>query len=211
MTLDDFKIRLNQQLETNDSFEMPVTGITNLHELKTNSVLEKLKKSLQFEIVFGLLFVAAFLFLAFHSSINNIKIYFGFFSIVIAFFVGILIYLLSKTQQVNISQFSVKQHLISLHNLLSQFVKRCFQFTMLLIPVCFVSALYLAYNDMQYHTTNSVQYFDIPLPKKYIIILLVVIVGFTVFMYYFTKWYLKKLYGNNLQQLKQMIDEIDAD
>lgn len=209
MNLDDFKIQINKQLETQSSFEMPVSGITNLHTIKTNSILSKLKKSLQFEIAFGSIFVIAFALLGLFGNTQHIRIYFGFFTIILAVFVIILTYLLLKTKNAAFVKLSVKENLSSLHGLLTQFVKRCFQFTMLLIPVCFSSTLYLAYNDMQYHTTNSAQYFDVPLPYKYIVILIVVITAFTVFVYFFTKWYLKKLYGNHLAELKQMLDEID--
>lgn len=210
MNLDDFKIQINKQLETQTSFEMPVSGITNLHTLKTNSILEKLKKSLQFEIVFGLAFVIAFAFLGLYANTQNVRIYFSFFAFVLAVFIAILLYLLFKTKNAAYTKLSVKENLVSLHSLLSQFVKRCFQFTMLLIPVCFTSALYLGYNDVQYHTTNSTQYLDVPLPQKYIILLVIIIIVFSFFVYFFTKWYLKKLYGNHLQHLKQMIDEIDS-
>lgn len=210
MNLDDFKVQINRQLEKQTSYAMPVTGITNLHTIKTNSILAKLKKSLQFEIVFGLAFVIAFTLLAVLSQVQGIKIYFGFFAFILAMFSFVLIYLFIKTKKASYIKLSVKENLVSLHCLLAQFVKRCFQFTMLLIPICFTSALYLAYNDMQYHYTNSTQYFDVPLPKKYIVILIIVIAIFSVFVYFFTKWYLKKLYGNYLQQLKQMIDDIDS-
>jgi MFS family permease len=209
MNLDDFKIQINKQLEATPNFELPVSGITNLHTIKTNSILEKIKKSLQFEIFFGLAFIIVFALLAFFADIKGIRIYFGFFSIILALFIIVLFYLFIKTKNASFIKLSVKENIVSLHSLLSQFVKRCFQFTMLLIPICFISSLYLAYNDMQYHATNSTQYFDIPLPKKYIIILIIVIAVFSVLMYFFTKWYLNKLYGNHLQQLKQMIDDIE--
>ncbi len=209
MNLDDFKTQINKQLEATPSFELPVSGITNLHTIKTNSILEKIKKSLQFEIVFGLAFVFAFASLALFADVKGIKIYFSFFSIVLAMFIVVLIYLFIKTKNAAFIKLSVKDNLVSLHGLLSQFVKRCFQFTMLLIPICFISAVYLAYNDAQYHTTNSAQYYDVPLPKKYIITLIIAIAVFSVAVYFFTKWYLKKLYGNHLQQLKQMIDDIE--
>ena len=209
MNLDDFKIKINQKLEDNPSFEMSLSGITNLHQIATTSILEKIKKSLAFEIIFGCICVVAFVFIALFSKYKSLNIYFGFFSILIALITLILYLLFNKTKKVNSSNLPIKQNLISLHSILAEFVKRYLQFTMLLIPICFISAVYLGYNDMQYHEINSTQYFDIPFPKRIIVTLTIVIVVFCVLMYFFTKWYLKKLYGNHLAQLKEMINQID--
>jgi predicted membrane chloride channel (bestrophin family) len=80
---------------------------------------------------------------------------------------------------------------------------------MALIPICLIYSFALGYYDEQYQpstnstTSNSVE------PYIVIAITLAYITGFTLFIYYFTKWYLRKLYGKHLDNLKNLLDELN--
>ena len=80
---------------------------------------------------------------------------------------------------------------------------------MALIPICFIFSFYLGYTEKD------------PIPEidgfieKYKPTKWLVIVGAVIYMtalsfgiYYFTKWYLKKLYGKYVDELKTYIAEL---
>ena len=210
MNLDDLKIQLNKKLEGSHSFEMVVEGVSTLHKIKTTSITSNIKKSLVTEIIFGIIFILAFLYVCIVTKYTSIRIYFSVFTIVLGLFLILIAYLIKKTNDLTSSSLPVIENLKTLHSLLAEFVKRYFQFTMLLIPICLVFSGYLGYTDAK----NNIDSFNI-LPasintKKQIILLSIFMAIFFVAMYYFTKWYLQKLYGNHLQQLKQMIDHLET-
>lgn len=210
MNLDELKIQLNKKLEGNQRFDMVVGDVTSLNTVKTNSITEKIKKSLVTEIVFSIIFILAFLYVCFATQYSSVRIYFAVFTIVLSLFLVLIFYLLKRTNDLVKSSLPVKDNLKRLHSLLTEFVKRYFQFTMLLIPICLVFSGYLGYSDAK----NNIDSFNI-LPaaisaKKLVIILSVFMILFFISMYYFTKWYLKKLYGNHLDQLKLMIEQLEA-
>lgn len=210
MNLDDLKIQLNKKLEGSQSFEMVVSGVTSLHKIKTTSIASKIKNSLITEIIFGIVFILAFLYVCIITKYASIRIYFSVFTVVLGLFLILIAYLLKRTNELTSSSLPVIQNLKTLHSLLTEFVKRYFQFTMLLMPICLVFSGYLGYTDAK----NNIDSFNI-LPeaigtKKQLIILSVFMILFFASMYYFTKWYLKKLYGNHLEQLKQMIEQLES-
>lgn len=209
MDLDELKLQLNKRLEGNQSFEMVVSNISSLNSIKTNSVVSKIKKSLLTEIIFSIIFIVVFVYIGVFSKNSSIKIYFSFFSLIILAFSGLLFYLLRQTNSLTSSSSSVKENLKRLHSLLLEFVKRYFQFTMLLIPICLLFSGYLGYLDNEHNIDNTMLSTSINL-KKYIILLIFTVVIFSVGMFFFTKWYLRKLYGNHLAEMKEMIDQLES-
>lgn len=209
MDLDELKIQLNKRLEGNQSFEMVVSNISTLSNIKTNSVVSKIRKSLLTETIFSLIFVGLFVCVGLLSGNFGIKVYFSFFSLFILIFTGFLFYLLQQTKSLTSSSDSVKENLKKLHLLLSVFVKRYFQFTMLLIPICILFSVYLGYADREYNIDNVILSASTNL-EKYIALLILAIIVFSVAMYFFTKWYLRKLYGNHLSEMKEMIEQLES-
>ena len=210
MNLDDLKIQLNKKLEENQSFEMMLGGVSRFKNFSSSSVAQKIKNSLITEILFSVIMLLIFICVTAFSKYESIKIYFGIFAIVILLFTVLLVFLLKKTNDLTASSLTVKQNLKSLHSLLSDFLKKYFQFTMLLIPICLIFSGYLGYTDAQ---QNINTFYIIPSSvnlKKQMIFILVFLVLFIVGMYYFTKWYLKKLYGNHLKELELMIAQLDS-
>ena len=209
MDLDELKIQLNKRLEGNQSFEMVVSNISSLNNIKTNSVVSKIKKSLLTEIIFSIIFIIVFVYIGLFSKNSSIKIYFSFFSIIILAFSGLLFYLLRQTNSLTSSSSSVKENLKRLHFLLSEFVKRYFQFTMLLIPICVFFSGYLGYLDIEHNINTAIFSNSINL-KKFAILFSFIVLIFSVGMFFFTKWYLRKLYGNHLAEIKEMIDQLES-
>lgn len=210
MELDELKQQLKQKLN-----ETPVSKTDRdfafLLTQKTNSVLQKLKRSLMFEIWVCIGFVIIFAYIVILNSHHSIKVYFSVFAVFCFLFLVVLVFLYRRIQKNNNPELSVRDNLVCIHSVIKEYVKRNFQLTMALIPICLLFAGYLGYEDgkaarnsddfSQFHSffTSS---------KQVMIFLLVYITTLSIGTYYFTKWYLKKLYGQYLEELQICIEEL---
>ncbi|WP_153798110.1 hypothetical protein [Foetidibacter luteolus] len=206
MELDELKLHLKQKLETAPPAKSQ-DEITALLKKDTLSVLGKLKRSLLFEIVFAVIFIIVCVVLAFKSGYWSMRVYFGVFTVVLIPFFVVLIYLLKKLNRVSSHPMPVKENIITLYGLLREFVKRYFQFTMSLLPLCFALAFWAGYNEPD----KSIEDKGIKFGSNAGLIAFMVayISALGIGMYYFTKWYLNKLYGKYLRQLEGLIKELD--
>lgn len=209
MELDELKYQLNQRLAT-DHASRSNADISTLLKKKTHSVISKIKRSLIIEMVLCILFFAAMLYVCFITDYWSIRVYFGVFTVLTVLMTFVLYYLYRRTDILSDSDRPIKANLQTLVGLLEEFVKRYFQFTMALLPVCFMFSMILSYADPV----------EIPEIEKYsvkvfttrwqvMVFLGVYMIALAISVYYFTKWYLKKLYGNYLNELKQYIAELD--
>lgn len=208
MELDELKSLLNHKLST-DHAGRSEKDIAALLTKKTVSVTDKLKRSLWIEIACCLLVIAVFGYLGLFGTNHSFRIYFSVFAILSIGFLGIIIYLLRRTTRLSATTLPVKHNLQTIVNIIEEFIKRYFQFTMALIPVCFIFAFVLGYNDPE-HIPEADRF-----AKSYFSALWQVVVFAIAYMlllsvglYYFTKWYLKKLYGRYVSQLKECIAEL---
>lgn len=210
MDLDQFKQQLNEKLST-DHQGRSVEDIAQMLSKKTFSVIEKLKKSILYEILFGFIGMLLFVVLAFSTKYHSVRTYFGVAAIFIFVFLFLLIYLLKKTSELN----KVHQPIISnLNNyviLIEEYMKRYFQFTMAMVPICLFFAGWLGY-----HEKTPVPELDNLIGKSHLGMTLVLtisviyLISFSVGMYYFTKWYLHKIYGRYVLELKECIKDLQA-
>ncbi len=211
MELDELKILLNGQ-QTQTHVVKSAEEITFMLTTKTRSITGKLRRSLRIEIICCYAAVILCGAAAIFATYRSLRIYFAVFFIFSLLFLPYLYSLLKKINQFKSSNtLPVKENLQSLFNLLKTFVKRYFQITIFLVPACLVLALLLGYND------NSLQGPDlegllsphINLDTLKSVMVIAYLAIFSVAMYYFTRWYLKKLYGNYLDQLQLLIKELD--
>jgi len=215
MDLDQIKTELKTKLAT-DHINRSEEDIEQLLKKKTASFIDKIKKSLWFEIIFGFLLNFGFVYAAFDANMNSLRIYFGVFSVVMYLFLLFLIYLLMRTNKIKIADQSIKSNLNNYIHLIEEFIKRYLQFTMALIPICIFFAGYLGYTDAHSDKFMNVYKSGYELGAKMNGTQFLVFISTTIFflglgiygMYHFTKWYLKKLYGNYLYELKQCILEL---
>jgi len=205
MELDDLKLHLKQKLDA-DQPAKTQDEITALLAKNTLSVLGKIKRSLLFEIICCVVFILACLSAVFLANYWYLKVYFGIFTVLLQPFFIVLIYLLRKMKKVYHHTMPVKKNLETLYVLLKEFVKRYFQFTMGLIPFCLIIAMWLGYNDPEREHVS--QGFTFVRNSSLLIFLILYVVVLAIIMYFFTKWYLKKLYGNYLEQLKALLKEL---
>ncbi len=209
MELEEFKDILNQQLAT-DHLYRTEEDIAELLSKKANPVIAKIRKSLWFEMITCIVATFVFGYLGISSKYASIQIYFSFFTIVFIPYIIIIFYLLRKTNQISSNNFSVKNNLQSIVQLLEEFMKRNLQFTMALIPICFIFAFILGFNEK--HPIDSIDQLIFQYKPTISVVWLFAILymsALSVGVYYFTKWYLKKLYGNYVKALKNYIHELE--
>ena len=215
MDLDQFKTELKTKLAT-DHINRSDADIEQLLKKKTSSIISKIEKSLWFEIIFGFLLNFAFVYAAFDAGMHSLRIYFGVFSVVMYLFLFFLIYLLVRTIKIKTVDQSIKSNLESYIHLIGEFIKRYMQSTMALIPICILFSGYLGYLDgqadaksNQYHNLFS---FGVKMNVTQFVVFstsFIVVLGLGIYgMYHFTKWYLNKLYGKYLIDLKQCMFDL---
>lgn len=210
MDLDQFKQQLNAKLST-DHQGRSGEDIAQMLSKKTFSVIEKLKKSIQYEILFGFLGMLLFAVLAFSTKYQSVRTYFGVAAVFIFVFLFLLIYLLKKTSELNKVHQPVISNLNNYVILIEEYMKRYFQFTMAMVPICLFFAGWLGY-----HEKTPVPELDNLIGKSHLGMTLVLtisviyLISFSVGMYYFTKWYLHKIYGKYVLELKECIKDLEA-
>jgi hypothetical protein len=208
MDLDQFKQQLNKKL-TNEQNNWSGEDIEQILNKKTFSVIEKLKKSILYEIIFGLLGLLLFVILAFTTKYHSIRTYFGISAVFIFLLLFLLIYLLIKTINLNKVPQPVISNLTSYVVLIEEYMKRYFQFTMAMVPICLFFAGWLGYHEKtpipeldQLIIKNQLSF------KLILAISIVYMISFGIGMYYFTKWYLHKIYGKYVLELKYCIKDL---
>lgn len=208
MELDELKYQLNQKLAM-DHASRSNADISALLKKKTHSVISKIKRSLIIEMVLCILFFAAMLYVCFITDYWSIRVYFGVFTVLTILMTFVLYYLYRRTDTLSNSDQPIKANLQTLVGLLEEFVKRYFQFTMALLPVCFMFSMILSYADPV--EIPEIEKFSVKVFTarwQVMVFLGVYMIVLAISVYYFTKWYLKKLYGNYLEELKKFIEEL---
>ena len=210
MELDELKILLKEQTATMHVIKS-ADDIAALMSSKTKSITGKLKRSLKIEIISCIVFTIPCTAVGIFGANTSLRIYFSIFAVMCLLFLPMLLVLLKKTNEFSSTALPVKSNLQRLVKLLQEFVKRYFQLTMALIPISLLLSFLLGYSDENLHDPNMHNPFFINFNGSGLKISLV-IAYFLLFgagMYYFTKWYLKKLYGNYLDQLRSLIKELE--
>ncbi len=208
MDLDQFKEQLKNKLEK-DHTGWTDEDISLILTKKTSSILEKLKRNLWYETIFGILFTLAFALIAIFTPYQSLKIYFTVFAILFTAVMALMVYILQKTILLNTGDQPIKRNLQGYVNFLDEFIKRYFQLTIALIPICGIFAGYLGYTEKA-----PIPFLDNLLGLGHlamgviITVCLIYLIGLTIGMYYFTKWYLQKIYGRYVQELKNCILEL---
>ena len=210
MELDELKILLKAKIEE----QIPAKSTDELALLlnnKTQSVIEKLRRSLRIEIITAILFTVVFSAVGIFAKYVSLQIYFSAFAFVCFLFIIVLWFLHKKIKQLSSTPQPVKRNLQTISAILKEYVKRYFQLTMILIPLTVIISFSLGYSDENLYNPqlHNSGFFTLTGSAVNIILIFVYIIVFGVSMYYFTKWYLKKLYGNYLEQLQQLITELE--
>ena len=211
MELDELKSQLKSKLAT-DHAGRSDADIATLLTKKTSSVVGKLKRSLWIEIWSCIAISLGFGYFGIFSNYHWVRIYFSVFAVLCVGFLILLVYLLRRITLLNATSLPVKGNLQTIVTIIEEFTKRYFQFTMALIPICFIFSLLLGFNEPKHDPEIdrfAKSFFSAT--WQVIIFIIVYMTALSVGIYYFTKWYLLKLYGKYINQLKICIADLSEE
>jgi len=208
MELDELKNELNKKFAADEN--KSAADIAVLLKKQTSSVIRKLQKSLWFDLAANIFVLFIFIWQGLYNASWTLRVYFSSFIVLSVVALIVLIYLIKKINTVNNNILPVKQNLENIYTIIKYYKTKCFQLTMLLIPFCITFIFVLAYIE-----NESGHQFDeliIKLNDRVWILYAAIaayVLSITVGIYYFTKWWLKKLYGRYLDQLKSLMSELE--
>jgi hypothetical protein len=200
MELDDLKTLLQAQ---DDYRQLTPDDLRNMLGKKSKSIIAKLMKSIRFELLFCIIgsCICAAIILSVQWWV--IKVYVLAALVMILLFIPLHFYLLKTTNKLGNTALPVKENLVKIASIIALYKKRYLQFTIAMMPVWTSFACILSYSDNHDLTIASI---TIKFWAALFVLLYFVVT--TIGIYFFTKWYLKKLYGNYLDQLTQLITEL---
>jgi hypothetical protein len=172
----------------------------------SRSVVDKLKRSVWFELVFTVIAGVALLLYAFMlpngawkwSSVS-----------ILVLFVGYSVYYVKKLlllNRFNPGDDHLKANLEKLVENLSNYLRFYTRSYTVLYPVYF--ALVLLFRGIE---TGSERFFQSISNPRTIIYLVLLAAFFYFITKWYTSWYLRKLYGNHLEKLKGLLNELAVD
>jgi hypothetical protein len=172
---------------------------------QSKSVVDKLKRSVWFEMIFTL--IAGLVLLIYSFTLANGALKWTCVSILVVF-VAYTFYYIKKLMLLN--KFSslnenLKVSLESLIDNLTSFLKFYKRSYTVLYPVYFCLALMFVAIER-----GIDNFLDVLMKPKTVIFLLMVAGIFYLSSTWLVNWFLKKLYGNHLEKLKNMLAEINA-
>lgn len=208
MELDELKYRLNSKLsgEGNKTIE----DLSGMLYKRRGSLVYKLTKNLYIEMGFAMLFGAIFIYLANQSKLFTLQTSFSIVAIVCFVFAIAIGLLIKQVSLLSNKAHPLKTSLESLIKILRLFVKRYFQFIVLLVPVCFFLSYWIGYNEpVRPHYVQSYNNFN-PFLKDttdyflFVVYAIMIITG----VFFFARWYLKKLYVNYINELRSQLKDL---
>ena len=171
---------------------------------QSTSIIEKLKRSVWFELIFTTMGGIALLVYALTISHGVLK----WFSVsALILFVGYLFYYGKKLMLLNrygMANENIKSNLELLVNNLDSYLKFYKRSYTILYPICF--CLMLLFIGLERGADEFIT--AITKPEK-IVTLILLAVFFFFCSTWLTKWFLKKLYGNHVEKLKCLLRDLE--
>ncbi|NDA61155.1 MAG: hypothetical protein EBX50_03830 [Chitinophagia bacterium] len=208
MELDDLKKYWNQQIPVESAHPDPEAIRIIIHK-RSVGIIERIRRSLLIEIIFCCLALVGIILGIYFTQPVLISRFLQFFLGITIFFMGILFWILRSSKSMSPDEISVKNNLIRIHTLVSRFTRSYFIFTMALFPPVIMYSMYVVAAENNYFTPAEVIQYFLQLPLFSIGLFVGYIVLSLLFLYFFTRWYIRTLYGNYLDKLKQLIAELD--
>jgi MFS superfamily sulfate permease-like transporter len=208
MELDELKYQLNTKLsgEGNKTIE----DLSGMLYRRRSTLVSRLTKNLYLEMGLALLFGAIFIYLANQSRLFTLQTGFSIIAVVCFVFAIAIALLIKQVASLNNKAHPLKTSLESLIKILRLFVKRYFQFIVLLVPVCFFLSYWIGYNEpvrpqyMQSFSNVNPLLSDAKVYLFFVVYGIVIIAG----VFVFARWYLKKLYVNYINELRLQLKDL---
>jgi len=212
MELDELKYYLK-----NTAIQAPIQtksaeSLTALLKNNPKSPVNKIKRSLVIEIVISVVMLLVFVGIVLKSNIWSLQVYFAVLSLLCVWFSFKLYTSYKRIQLLNNTVLPVKKNLEEVHYTMKSFVKQYFQLTMASLPIFFIFSFLLGFYEG--YTGIEVPAYEKLISKfsslsQIIWFTAVYVVLLGIGMYFFTKWYLKKLYGDYLKELESLLAELE--
>jgi len=202
MNLDDYKI-LRQKEEPGFSMK-EVAEIAGHLRGKTMSVIDAIEKNLKLELAFAVLFL---IFNLVMFMLLSQVFYLRIFTFLLLIFCLGFIYYVVKLLRYTMVQYSmdapVRKQLEQYILIISRFTRLYFQLTMVLVPLIFLLTFTAGYLDQS--RSGDITLFT---GARILRIYFGTALCWCFTMYFVSRWYIKKLYGNHLKKLKALLQEL---
>jgi len=205
MELDDLKSQLKQKL-SQPATDYSETDLALLLKGQAQSVLDKLRRSLWLEIAFSVIATLAFAGITLSKAGFVMRAYFGSCIVFAGGFGLFQYYLLKQIEKNATAPLPVKENLAVIDAIISRYIKRVYIACMLMVPVCLFYSLWLHYIDYSrlHNDTAPVINTSTAVWIKSLVALALLYIP----LHFFTRWYLHKLYGVYLLQLRGYTQEL---
>lgn len=203
MELDEFKQR-SKEKEPKEIILHSASDLEGYIHKRTRSAISNIKRNILFELVACLVFIAVAVWVWFYYPVAYVR---AFALLCIALCCLLLIYLGALYKKISLYEQAapaVKDRLHQVISIIEQFTKAYFQFTMITLPIAFIFGLITGFLNIKGGT--GIRNFNW---QKAILFYTGWFIFWSVIMYFFSRWYIKKLYGNYLQQLKEQLKDIE--
>jgi hypothetical protein len=203
MELDDLKSKLNSKLDSEAPHRSP-EELSALFNRKTISILGKIKRNMWFELKLTIAVVIAFAIIYFLYTSLYVRFFMVFttlFCIVFSIYIYSLYKKITRFEQ---SSFTVKENLQQVISILERFARMYYIISMAMLPLVFVLGIIVGYIDI--NTSGLDKQFHY---ARGLIFYIGWFIFWSVLMYFFTRWYIKKLYGKYITQLKNQHIELE--
>jgi hypothetical protein len=203
MELDELKNILKEKMGS-DFRKFSAPDFENLIKGNTFSVLEKVKRSLVFEW-----FLAIGLTLGFGIiAILNKEIYIRFFSgLSLIICIPFLFYLKSLGKKISLyenSTLNIRESLEQIIQILQRFTRLYFRISMGILPAAFLFGLIMGY--LEINRTRLAGHFQWTRALYFYCFLFIL---WAVLNYFFSRWYIRKLYGTYLNEIKSHLKDLE--
>jgi len=204
MELDELKSLMNAQLEQGIEVRSNA-ALQDMLAQRTESVIHRIKRSIRLELIAFMLFALAAIacWLLYHSLLVHL--------FCIATWVLCLSFstylLLLQRRIIFFENFpaSVRQNIEQVIQIVRRFTKLYAGISLGMLPVIYCFGLLIGYIELS--SRGLLQNFA--LSKGMLLAGIAFIVCWSVFIFFISKWYIRKLYGQYLLQLEQQLKDIE--
>jgi len=211
MELDHLKQQMNRQLE-NDTNWQPAEEIKVIIRKKSESVVQKIRRSLWMETIIGL-FVnipMAIYFSYKYPQLLQLKLVWIILFLIIAT-VPLLGYLITQTYTSEKQSSSILDNLKRIHLLITGYCQLNLFLSILAVPIGYMLGLYLANSSDNSSGLMGVLDNISQLSMKAKAIFIGVLIFFELLFYYLLRRYLDYFYRQYLMKIKEMIRELESE
>lgn len=204
MELDEFKTIIRQS-----TVNLWIGHISDGKEIEirkqSGSIIEKIKKSLQLEMALAVFFFLLISWIIFRLPNLYLQIFALIMTVLCLCFTFYIAQLYKKIIYYQSTTTSIKTNLEQVINILKQFTRLYFILTLVMVPVILLSAISFGFASLQAITKTPLNTYS----AQQLTALFGLSLAWCIATYFFTKWYIRKLYGNYLDSLKQQLRELE--